>query len=51
MLQEELAPKSRCSVTGLWQVESGKWNSVLLLIGRIARALGVSICSLFESRR
>lgn len=51
MLQEELAPKSRCSVTGLSQVESGKWNSVLLLIGRIARALGVSICSLFESRR
>jgi transcriptional regulator with XRE-family HTH domain len=51
MLQEQLAQKAGCHVTYLSQVEGGKRNPGLVLIGRLARALGVSIAELFEGHK
>lgn len=50
MSQEELAHAAGIHVTYLSGIENGKRNPGLLVIGRLARALRVSIPELFPSR-
>lgn len=50
MPQEELAHAAGIHVTYLSGIENGKRNPGLLVIGRLARALKVTIPGLFSSR-
>lgn len=50
MPQEDLAHRADIHVTYLSGIENGKRNPGLLVIGRLARALNVTIHELFSGR-
>ena len=50
MPQEELAHRANIHVTYVSGIENGKRNPGLLVIGRLARALNVTIPELFSGR-
>ena len=50
MSQEELAHRADIHVTYVSGIENGKRNPGLLVIGRLARALNVTIQELFSGR-
>jgi transcriptional regulator with XRE-family HTH domain len=50
MPQEDLAHRANIHVTYLSGIENGKRNPGLLVIGRLARALNVTIPELFSGR-
>ena len=51
LTQEQLSLESGVMQSHLSEIEAGKRNATVDLIGSIARALGVPIAVLFEERR